>query len=104
MTAVPREAPVGDVVYDPNRTVSAQLTEIRTVLSRARTALEVVDTSPDIITRQGVWQRREDGRGAEYVGRETAPHPEHADMVAALRRTVVELARWERLPGKPRPS
>ncbi len=95
---------MSDVVYDPNRTVSAQLAEIRTVLSRARTALEVVETSPEIITRQGVWQRREDGKGAEYVGRETQPHPEHAEMVAALRRVVVELAPWERLPGKPRPS
>lgn len=91
-----------DVVYDPNRTVSAQLLELRTVLSRARTALHIVETAPEIIVRQGVWQRPTPDEPYEYVGQVTAPHPDHTEMVAALRRVVVELARWERLPGKPR--
>ena len=74
--------------YDPTTSVSTQLTEVRTVLSRARTALELIERNPD-------WNYH-----SEYVDRvwvrHTVPHPEVDDMIKSLRDTVVSLSRWER--------
>ena len=74
--------------YDPATSGSMQLTEVRTVLSRARTALELIEKNPDWNYHSeyvdGVWVRR------------TVPHPEVDDMIKSLRDTVVSLSRWER--------
>lgn len=63
---------------DRGRDTSVELTEVRTVLSRAESAMVAV--------RRGPW------RGE--------PDPEAGEMLAALERVVAELARWRRT-GRP---
>lgn len=70
---------------DRSRDVSEELTEVRTVLSRAESALTVLE--------------RTDRRGS--------PDPDTGDMIRELRATVARLKRWQRhgskrLPGHAR--
>lgn len=73
--------------YDPHRDSSLVLTEVRTVLKRARTALVKIEEGGFVSERDGkpIWP--------EYQ-----PHPgDDVEAVrAALRRVVEELSRWER--------
>lgn len=77
--------------YDPNTSVSTALVEIRTVLSRARTAIEVIDSEgAELVVVPGRWSK------GEHTPAETIPHPERAEMLDALREFVGKAARWEK--------
>jgi hypothetical protein len=77
--------------YDPNTSTSNALVEIRTVLSRARTAIETIDNAgAEFVVVPGRWTK------GEHVPAETIPHPEREEMLAALRAFVAEAARWEK--------
>lgn len=79
--------------YDPNASTSTALVEVRTVLSRARTALEVLDYNPTFVVVEAVW-------GRDQKEAETIPHPELEEMQRAMRQIVAVLARWERRGSK----
>lgn len=86
---------------DLGRVTSGPLTEVRTVLSRARTAYMDL-TMPFVWTDDGY--AREPGEGPQWrvtgwspEGRPTyAPHPQGEEMVEALRKVVELLEPWER--------
>jgi hypothetical protein len=85
--------------YDPHRTRNGVLTEVRTVLSRAETALETIGDDPRWVVEDGYWDYA--SSPPAYVADVTIPHPDGAEIIAALRRTVAELERW-RGPNKRR--
>lgn len=74
---------------DRRRDTSCELTEVRTVHSRAKTALKTVRDRPAYLERMF----------KEYGPASWRPHdadPDNADMVAALEQVVVLLERWSR--------
>jgi hypothetical protein len=89
--------------YDPHRAGESLLAEVRTVLSRAETALETIapaDGGPLLrIVRHGYWDFT--GPKPVYVEAETEPHPDGEAIVAALRATIAALEPW-RGPNKRR--
>lgn len=80
--------------YDPHRTVSAALTEVRTVLSRAMSAATTLEDDVP-----GFDSTMHDGkpRYAEYAPH---PHPDLPEMRAAIRKVIELLEPWERYHGK----
>jgi hypothetical protein len=92
------------IEYDPHRTVSFALSEIRTVGRRAATALRSLENSD--ITNQVTWtvegarwERDEDGK-PRFVNSVDAPHPDTEEIITALRR-ITELTKpWRRI-GRP---
>lgn len=80
---------------DRNKETSRALTEVRTVLSRAQTALETLDEGPS----EWVTDHDENGR---YIGSHRECDPEQTEMIDALRFVVVTLSRWRSSKGKRR--
>lgn len=80
--------------YDPHRTVSAALTEVRTLLRRAQTAIRLIEDDPLIRVTEGEWDYSV--QPARYVPPETIPHPDADEMIEVLKETVEKLKRWER--------
>lgn len=94
---------------DLGRLVSAPLTEVRTVLSRARTAIDRIQRIQRGETYDGNGLVNEAGRRAGFEGgfdewraRQASPeyviepHPQLDEMVDALSRVVALLERWEK--------
>lgn len=86
--------------YDPHRTVSFALSEIRTVGNRAATALRGLEDAD--ITDRLTWtvesarfEKGPDGR-ARYVEPVEAPHPDAEEIITALRRVVELTEPWRR--------
>ena len=70
---------------------SRALSEVRTVLSRAQTALESLERGPS--EYHGEYVDKADGNGREWsVTR--YEDPDQAEMIEALRTAVVALDRW----------
>jgi hypothetical protein len=88
-------------VYDPHRSVSSQLTEVRTVLNRARSALETLAEQPTWTVVKGSWDHSV--KPPVFVGEVRENHPDHEDMTLALARVIELLEPWERA-GKRRSS
>lgn len=91
---------------DRGRDVSLELTEVRTVLSRAETALSALLN----LSYAGNWiaprwvRDPETGKyvvDGEHPAKGTAPDPDVEAMFAALEEVVARLARWRRT-GKTR--
>ena len=82
-------------VADRGRDTGIALSEVRTVLGRARTALGVLEYDE----RGTEWDTTRDERGF-LVSERKYKDPDHDAMVAALRQTVAALERWERT-GRP---
>lgn len=80
------------------REVTNALTEIRTVLSRAETALAVLDCGPSEWRQDGFEEPNAAGYRTPIHVREA--DPDQDEMVDALREVVVLLARWRRT-GRP---
>jgi hypothetical protein len=78
--------------YDPHTTTSQALTEVRTVLNRARTARHHLGQGDEV---PGFSSLRPDGKHhyAEYAPH---PYPDLDEMRAALDQVVELLARWGR--------
>lgn len=70
---------------------SRALSEVRTVLSRAQTALETLERGPS--EYHGEYVAKADGNGREWVTTRFED-PEQAEMIEALRTAVVALDRW----------
>jgi hypothetical protein len=94
--------------YDMGRAASMALTSVRTVLSHAETALHYwADQQPmEVQPGKYIGHRHEPRDGYDpqtgYLGRETiTPHPELAEMRAALEEVVEKLDRWRRT-GRPK--
>jgi hypothetical protein len=85
--------------YDPHRSTSLVLTEVRTVLSRAETAIETIERNPTWILIDSDWDYGQSPPA--YVPPVTQRHPDVDDMLAALRDAVAALERW-RGPSKRR--
>ena len=101
---------------DLGRATSAPLVEVRTVLSRAETALESLkqhdgtDTWSHFESTPGMWVSKK-GRSeaclddfragaAEWVDGEYIPHPDYDRMVTTLEEVVRLLSPWKRT-GRP---
>lgn len=105
--------------YDIGRLTSPELVEVRTVLSRAETALDVLRDHPytdqllhledcrfQILNQQGeLWDYDRDRGGHAVYDHSpcaTVPHPDIAEMRDALQTTVNVLRKWERTGPKKR--
>lgn len=80
---------------DRGNETSRALTEVRTVLSRAETALDALSSGP----MEYVTEHDEEGR---YVGYHREPDPEQEAMVDALRVAVAALTPWRRAGARRR--
>jgi hypothetical protein len=80
---------------DRGRDTSRALVEVRTVLSRAKTALFELERDE----RGTEFEHKRDEQG-RLISRSKYKDPDHDEMVAALRQTVDALERWERT-GRP---
>ena len=99
---------------DRSRDVSDELGEVRTVLNRARTAIDRLESEwghdtyddPEVMAEEPVksnfpdretfldaWREWSDRR---YAARMVMADQDLDDMLAALRRTVASLERWDR--------
>ena len=91
---------MSEIEYDPRGTVdSLAITEIRTVLSRARTALETVEKHGAVMVLQP--SRYDHGKN-EWIEPVTAPLPDGDELVEALRQAVALLSPWERRTSRRR--
>jgi hypothetical protein len=81
---------------DRSRDVSRELTEVRTVLSRAESALAVLQDEPP---RAGHWDYST--VPAVWVDEGPLIDPDRDDMIAEIEVTIARLARWRR-KGPPR--
>jgi hypothetical protein len=97
---------------DLGRVSSRLLTEVRTVLSRAQTALGWYDEASEcwrydggwmlqaeLETTPGRWGYTEDGTWG-WIGPETIPHPDREQIRDALVKVAELLSPWERT-GRP---
>jgi len=108
--------------YDIGRLTSGPLTEVRTVLSRAETALAWLEhgTGKDAQLEVESARRHEEPYGDRVYGHfdkigyqprrivtdkpaVTIPHPDLEEMRDALRTTINVLRKWERTGAKKRP-
>jgi hypothetical protein len=89
-------------IGDRGRDVSDALTEVRTVLSRAETAMDTLlwhsyrgnlPTMRTFDTPEGPYKR---GYALDGPPSGKAPDPDVEDMFYALERTVRDLARWRK--------
>ena len=81
-------------MVDRGRETSNALTEVRTVLSRAETALDYIVHGPT----EG---HTEYDENHHYVGFHREFDPDHEEMEEALRQCVMLLSRWRRT-GRPK--
>jgi len=89
--------------YDIGRLASPELTEVRTVLSRAETALDALRDHPwrrsilhiEPCCAPSVWS-------SDHPACTTIPHPDIAEMRDALQTTINLLRKWERTGPKKR--
>jgi hypothetical protein len=107
--------------YDIGRLTSGPLTEVRTVLSRAQTALAMLEDAYGVYAKLEVEPavRHEEPYGDRVYGRfdttgyqprriitdkpaVVIPHPDLDEMRDALRTTINMLRRWERTGAKRR--
>lgn len=86
---------------DLGRMTSSALTEVRTVLSRAETAMWVLHREQDLILEHGKWERNPETGKCGYAGRVEIPHPELDDMRRAMAQVVALLESWQKT-GKSR--
>lgn len=70
---------------------SYALTEVRTVLSRAETAIKLLESGPTEWRYDVEWID-----GERHSERITEYDPDHKDMIFALRAVVAQLERWRR--------
>lgn len=82
-------------MIDRGNETSRALTEVRTVLSRAETALDALSSGP----MEYITEHDADGR---YLGYRREPDPEQEAMVEALRAAVVALTPWRRAGARRR--
>lgn len=87
--------------FEMGRASSGFLDEIRTVLSRAQTALRTVGEHPRWYTkfREHTWTEPDENGKSEYLGLqggESVPHPGADEGIAALNDLVQALERFER--------
>jgi len=87
-------APVADPLHPRGRESGNALTEIRTVLSRAETALDLIGP-PGYRTERTA---RPAGAGMSYRDRVAGAHedPDADRMRAALQRVIEELEEWRK--------
>lgn len=109
--------------YDIGRLTSGPLTEVRTVLSRAETALAALDRAAGHYATLEIEPRAVHAEfygepvrgyysGTTYQPRRwvedksavTIPHPDLEEMRTALRATIESLRKWERTGAKKRPK
>lgn len=85
------------MTVDRGHEVTNALTEVRTVLSRAETALAILDRGPSEWRQVGF----EEPNAADYRApiHVREPDPDQDEMAEALREVVVLLARWRRTGG-----
>lgn len=88
------------VEYDPNKDVSGPLTEVRTVLSRAETALETLVTGGTVLR----WDGKQQWTNGQWDRGTPIDHPDGDEMVAALRQAVVLLSPWRKTGSVKRKS
>lgn len=86
---------------DLGRMQSTLLTEVRTVLSRAETALGSGQwiQEAELHIKPGVFRRLPDATEPPFcahVGRESIPHPEREEILQALEKVVELLAPWRK--------
>ena len=78
---------------DRSKDVSRELTEIRTVLSRAETALRTIQRT-DQGTTTTEWYTDENDGVSRWRSVHKDPDPDTVQMQAALIEVVVQLDRW----------
>jgi hypothetical protein len=84
------------------RQTSEELSEIRTVLSRAEDARKTLIRYRDgHHMRAGHWEYDGPGGRGRYVGGTTEPDPDVQEMIDALGDAIDKLDRWRRT-GRPR--
>jgi hypothetical protein len=87
--------------YEIGRCTSMALTEVRTVLKRAESALEAIPREgsryyDELVIQGDVY----DIYGKDPDRQAISPHPERDEMIAALEQCVRLLERWRRT-GRP---
>ena len=81
---------------DLGRLSSGVLTEVRTVLSRARTALDSLENNPHLVLESAQPIRDEEGGFVGWTEPVTVKHPDIEEMIAVLSFTVDKLSKWKR--------
>lgn len=84
---------------DRGNETSRALTEVRTVLSRAETAADMLAAGPSEYS--GEYVDREDGSGKKWVAHRYED-PEQEEMLEALQKAVALLSPWRRVSGRRR--
>lgn len=92
--------------YEIGRCTSRPLTEVRTVLSRAETALQHWSSFDALVVVEGEYvghySGRDDVDDYGYIGRVAiTPHPDVDEMREALEKVVELLSPWRRT-GRPK--
>ncbi len=88
------------VDYEIGRCTSVALTEVRTVLHRAKTALLHIPTG-DSVNNELIVRGEIHARHLDKPREVVRPHPELDEMIVALEQVVSLLERWRRT-GQPK--
>lgn len=93
---------MSNVEYDPHRSVSNTLTEVRTVLSRAETALFLLVNSRNsdhyqIVVEPEHFVKIPGQSTRRYVPAVRIPHPDVDEMIERLETVIDLLSPWRRV-------